>query len=320
MSFVLPDLVVESVLREGFIGLKRNPAILDDVFSSLTRSYANKKYGDRELRRIKDYIAKYDFSFVHSFGEVEANLPCVSIQLGNETEDRNLAHLEDFEEDQDFDIIDPDQLADLVKVTNILPTQYDDDTGTVHVPDGVDLSQVHINLLYVDAAGTEFQILGGIDDTPGSKQFMVAPLAGVDISEEGLIKSGIDYEQVTIRGVHSDVNLMLGVHTKEALLTKYFYILVKYFLLSRKRSLIERHFICSSYQGSDFTRNLKYQGDMVFTRFLTLTGKVHDSFKSDQTDIFDIVDVGIKVPKDVKTTEDLGLEDSTIQVSDTPQE
>jgi hypothetical protein len=231
-----------------------------------------------------------------------------------------MAHLEDFESDAQFDIIDPDELAALVKISNIQPTQFDADTGTIHVLDSVDLSSIHINLIYVDASGTQFQIIGGIDNTPGSKQFMVDAPTPVDISGVGEIKSGIDYEQVTIRGVHSDVNLMLGIHTKEALLTKYFYILVKYFLLSRKKDLIDRNFICSSYQGSDFTRNLKYQGDMVYTRFLTLTGKIQDSFMSDETDILDIADVGILVPKDVATTEDLDMEDRTIQVSDTPQE
>jgi hypothetical protein len=316
----MPDLVIESILREGFMALKRKPELIDDVFASLTKSYADKKYGQKELQRIKDAILKKDWGFVHSFGEVESNLPCVSIQLGNESEDRGTAHLEDFEKDVTEPITDEEELANLVKISNIQPLDYDVLSGTVYLDNSVNLTDVYPNLLYVDAAGVEHKIIGGIDNTSGQKQFVVEPGSEVDISDEGLIKSSIDYKQYTERGVHNDVQILLGIHTKDALLTKYFYILVKYFLLSRKKDLIDRCFIVASYQGSDFTRNLKYEGDIVYTRFLTITGKVQDTFRSDKGDIFDNVEVITKVPKDVATTEDLDLEDQTVQVGETDQE
>ena len=320
MSFTMPDLVIESILREGFIALKRKPEIIDDVFASLTKSYADKKYGQKELQRIKDAILKKDWGFVHSFGEVESNLPCVSIQLGNESEDKGTAHLEDFEQDITEPITNEEELANLVKISNIQPLDYDELSGTVYLDNSVNLTEVYPNLLYVDAAGIEHKIIGGIDNTNGQKQFVVEPGSEVDISDEGLIKSSIDYKQYTERGVHNDVQILLGIHTKDALLTKYFYILVKYFLLSRKKDLIDRCFIVASYQGSDFTRNLKYEGDIVYTRFLTITGKVQDTFRSDKGDIFDNVEVITKVPKDVATTEDLDLQDQTVQVGETDQE
>lgn len=320
MSFNMPDLIVESVLREGFIALKRNPELINDIFSSLTRPYASKKYGEKELERIKDMISKKDWSFVHSFGEVEANLPCISIQLGNETEDKPLAHIDDYEDSLTVPITDPDQLAALVKIAGIQPDSYDALSGTVYVPDSVNLSQVHINLIYVDAAGIEHGIIGGIVNEPGAKQFVVPKNSDVDISASGQIKSGIDYEQFEVRGMTSETQLLLGIHTKDALATKYIYILIKFILAARKKALIERGFICSSYQGSDFTRNLKYEADIVYTRYLTVSGKVQDNFRSDQEDIFDHINVKILVPKDTATTEDVGRETATVQVGETPQE
>jgi hypothetical protein len=316
MSFSFPDLIVESVLRDGFAVLKRNPDLIDKIFASLTSDFLNTKYGDKELQRIKDQIIKKDWSFVHSFGMVEANLPCVSIQLGSENEAKEIAHLEDFEGEVTEDITDPDQLNALIVVQNILPDSYDYQSGAILVPDAIDLSSIYINLVYVDAVGNEFFITGGINNTPGQKQFMVEAGSEVDISDVGYIKSSIDYIQYANRGVHSDVNLLLGVHTKDALLTKYFYSLVKYFLIARKKSLIERNFICSSYQGSDFTRNLKYEADIVYTRFLTLTGKVQDQFSSELDAAFDNIDVRITVPRATATNDELGRQDQTIQVQD----
>jgi hypothetical protein len=319
MSFTMPDLVVESVLREGFAALKRNPDLIDDIFDSLLQSHVSSKYGQRELARIKTVLSERDWSFVHSFGEVESNMPCVSIQLGSETEARDLAHLEDLDEEVTRPITDADQLANLVKVSGILPDALDYEAGIVYVANTVNLTTVQHNNIYVDASGLEHIITGGIDNTNGSKQFCVAPFSEVDISAEGHIKSSIDYEQFAVRGVHNDVQLLLGIHTKDALTTKYFYILVKYFLMARKKTLIERNFIASSYQGSDFTRNLQYAADVVYTRYLTVTGKVQDSWTSEQADIFDNIEVITKVPIDVSTTADLGLGNSTVQVGTTDQ-
>ena len=316
LSFNMPDLIVESVLRDGFAVLKRHPELIDKIFVSLTYSYNQEKYGQKEIQRIKDQIIKKDWSFVQSFGMVEANLPCVSIQLGSENEAKELAHLEDFEGQVNEPITDPDQLAKLIIINNITPESMDPVSGTVYVADSVDLSAAHINLIFVDASGIEYTIVGGINNTAGSKQFMVPEGSFVDISGPGYIKSAIDFINYATRGVHSEVQLLLGVHTKDALLTKYFYVLVKYFLIARKKSLIDRNFICSSYQGSDFTRNLKYEADIVYTRFLTLTGKVQDSFSSELDAIFDSIDVTITVPRATATNAELGRQNLTVQVQD----
>lgn len=318
--FTLPDLVVESILREGFAILRKHPEIINDIFESLVQDYSQNKYGEKELQRIKDMIAKKDWSFVHSFGEVDSNLPCVSIQLGSESEAKEVAHLEDYENSVTEEITDPEELAALVKVSNIQPDSYDPLSGTIYVPNSVNLSEVYPNLVYQDASGEKFTIIGGIDDTNGSKQFVVEPGSDVDILGVGQIQSSIDYKQYERRGVHSEVQILLGMHTKDPLATKYMYLLVKYILIARKKTLIARNFINSSFQGSDFTRNLKYEGDMVFTRFLTLSGKLQDSFTAEQAAIFDNVKVITKVPIDVATTEDLDKEESTIQVGETPQE
>lgn len=313
----MPDLVIESILREGFENLKNNPEIIDDVFSSLTRPYNSLKYGEKELQRIKDEILKKDWGFVHSFGEVAANAPCVSIQLLDDGDDKALASLEDFQGQVDEQIADPDKLAELVQVTGIQPDSYDQTSGTVKVPDSVNLAQVHVNLLYVDSSGVEHTITGGINNTAGSKQFMVTPGNDVDIAGTGEIKSSLDFERAEVKGVISNVQVMLGIHSKEALMAKYMYILVKYFLLSRKPDLIERCFIVSSYQGSDFTRNLSYEGDVVFHRFLTVSGKVEDSWRGDQVDLVDNVEVTALVPADEANADEIDALEMTIQPTDT---
>lgn len=314
-SYFLPDLIVESVLREAFDVLKRNPEIIDHIFRSLKNQNAGstfKKYGQKELERIKRYVQRYDWSIVHSFDEVETTLPCVSIQLLSEAEAKEVG-LEDYVQEATIPLTD-EELAALTILSNIAPTGYNVQTGAISVLDSVDLTNVHKNNLFVDAAGNEYNIVGGINENPGSKQFMIAIGQNVDLSGPCSVKSAVNFKQLAIRNVMTDVNLLLGVHTKDALLTKYFYIVLKYFLAARKEVLIERGFICSKFQGSDFTRNLKFEGDTVFNRFLTLIGKVQDGFRSDETEIFDNFNIIVQVEKDQATTQDLGLQNQGIQV------
>lgn len=318
-SYYLPDLIVEGVLREAYGVLKRNPELIDNIFRfMMTNPRLSKKYGAREIKRIKDHIAKYDWSFVHSFNEVEGKTPAISIQLLAENEAKEVM-VEDFQADVRVPL-EPQELAALIVIQGFTPTGYNALSGAVLVDDSVDLTNVHLNLLFVDASGTIWPILGGINEIPGQQQFMIAANVAPDITGPCLIKSAIDFKQVTVRGNTTDVNILLGVHTKDALLTKYFYIILKYFLMVRKPVLIGDGFICSKFQGSEFTRNLKIEGDAVFTRFLTLTGKVEDSFRSDETQVFDTIDVIIQVPKDVATTEDLGLQNAGIQVGPDSQD
>lgn len=316
MSFILPDLVVESVIRDGLANLVNNPTIIDNIFASLTRNYAMKKYGNNELIRIKNYIAKKQIKVVHSFNLVDMNVPCFSIQLGQDMEDKKLARLDDLDgETIDYFEEDSEEYQDTILVVNKTPVSYDTNSGKLIFDSSVDLSEVTKNKKYVNADG-EFVIVGPVlKDT--EKAIFLEKGLDIDVSKPGSILSQLNYTQTEERGVHSDVQLLIGVHTKDALTTKYLYVLLKYFILSRKESEENRGFILGSYSGSDFTRDMKIKGDIVYTRFLTVSGKTEDSWNGDEVELFDDLQVTVGVPKDEATTEDLDKTGDSIIVSET---
>lgn len=290
MGFNIPELIVESIIRDGIQNVKANPAIIDDIFTQLTRAYNSQKYGATEIAKIKALMAAKEFPVVYSYHDVEAHNFCFSIMIGIDDEDKRRAHLSDDYGSETDDIVDPAVLAALTVVANITPNSYDPVSGMVAVPDSVDLSQAFRGLIYVDGQGTEHEIVGGINNLPGQKAFFVPKQDEVAIGPVvGSIKSPLDYTVNEVRGVTSDVQLVIGVHAKDALTVKYLYILLKYFVLSRKFDLIKRGIYVSSYSGSDFNRNQDYLGDRVFTRFWTLTGKVDDTWRSDLVELIDQV-------------------------------
>lgn len=294
MGIHLADLIVESIIRDGIEFLKQNPARVDDIFKPLTRIYNTKKYGQAEIDKIKAVLFngdnKKNIAIVHSFHEASAQSPCYSIQLGTESEAKERAHLGDFEEDHRVNLTNTELLA-YQKITGLIPTAYDPVSGKVSVQDSADMSLVHPAYIYVDGSGAEFELRPGISNVTGNKFFFIAKQADVNIIDPGLIRSFITYSQHEIKGETSAINMLIGVHSKDALLTKYMYVILKYIMFSRKNDLIKRGIVNSTFQGSDFTRDLRYEGDMVFTRFFTLSGQVDDTWRSDDVQLIDAVDI-----------------------------
>lgn len=290
MSIRLPDLIVESIIRDGIQNIKNTPEILEDIFSDLVRPYASRKYGMLEIDKIKTLLtgsSAQEIAIVHSFHQVNASMPCFSIQLSSDAEDQRLARLDDLDDEIIEPLTDPSKLADLVRA-GPFSFSYDQTTGKISVADEVDVANVFKNFLFVDSDDAEFEIKA-IVDTVGSKGFYINKNETVDSSGLGLVKTFLDYEQLELRGVESNVQLIIGVHSGEPLLTKYLYAILKYILLSRKMDMLMRGIYIASFSGSDFARDMRYEGNLVYTRFLTLSGKVNDSWRSDQVDLIDSV-------------------------------
>jgi hypothetical protein len=317
MAFVLVDLVVESVIRDGLANINKNPDLIDDVFASFLENYNIRKYGQEELDRLKDFIVNKQVRVVHSFGEVDAKVPSFSIQLGNDADAKREAVLSDFmgQEDTPFEDGSQEQI-DTILVANGDVLSYEPNSGKLNFDLAVDLSDVTKNKKLVNADG-EWVIIGPVINNMTERAVFIEKNQTIDISKPMNVVSQLDFTRKEINGIHSDVSILIGCHSKDALLTKYLYVLLKYFILSRKPDLIKRCFIASSFTGSDFTRNLEIKGDMVYTRFMTITGKTEDNWNGADVELFDDLQVQIAVPGDEATAEDLDRENSSVTVSTT---
>jgi len=315
MSLHFPELIIESIIRESLATLRRDTSTLNHLLSVFTEDYISKKYGQEEIEKLKKIIQTRDIAVVHALAEVAARENSISIQLASENEATNLAAIDDFVDDEEVPFDTTEDIASQIKVSNVTITSYDEISGIAYIDDADDLTDAYAFMMYEDSNGVEFEILGLVKDT-GNKQLFFAPYSEIDYSGDGMIKSVFDYKQFESRGVRTQVTITIGIHTKNALLTKYIYQLVKFFIVSHKKELIERNFINATFSGSDFSRNTQYMADHVFTRFLTITGQVEDEWRSDQVIPIESAEIVVQVAKDVATTEDLGRTDATIQVND----
>lgn len=291
MSFNIPELVLESLVRDGIQNVRNDQTIIDDIFKQLTRAYNSAKYGASEIAKIKTLVQK-EIAVVYAYHEVDAKPMSISIMVGSDNEHKPRAHMGDHYDEISEEITNPVELQALHRVDNLSVLSFDSLTGKVQVDPATDLSQIFRGMIYVDSADVEHDITGTISNEIGDKFFFINKLDEVDISDTtGFIKSSLNYKQYEVRGVTSDIQLILGVHTKDALTTKYLYTLLKYFILSRKNDMISRGVYLSSFSGSDFNRDSQYVGDQVFSRFLTISAKIDDSWRSDQVVLIDHVEI-----------------------------
>ena len=126
--------------------------------------------------------------------------------------------------------------------------------------------QVHLPCVSIQlAADGEDQGLALTDDFGGIGGLDVATMTNASIGQD-------------VNTIHANAVVNVGIHTKEQLVTKYLYHVVKYAILSNKEELIRQNFIIATFKGSDFSRDAGWSGDHVYTRFLNISGKTEDSW------------------------------------------
>ena len=322
IGFKLPDLIIESVLREGFQILRKNPQHIDSIMASLKQPYNEKKYGQTEINKIKDYFTNKEISIVHSFADVSAKVPCISIQLTADVEMENRTGLSDIA-GQLEEGLDDDSLSGLPPITResltiidtIVVTSYDSVTGAISVSPATDLSEAQAGLQFRDASGNN-TLIEAVDEL-NSKIYVVEG-SDIDVSNFCQVVSALETRRFEKKFTREKQSLIVGVHSKNRLMAIYIYIIVKYILHAKKKDIHSRGLELPTFAGSDFTRNLEHMADIVHTRFLTVTGQLQETWVDILGPLEDseIVNVGVKVDKDVADNEELDRLDQTIQVTD----
>lgn len=83
----------------------------------------------------------------------------------------------------------------LAKVGSFAPNSYNNVSGFVSVPDSVDLSLVLPEDVFIDASNVRYRILGGINNTPGSKGFDIQPgIGSINTTIGAMIYQGISQQ------------------------------------------------------------------------------------------------------------------------------
>jgi len=283
--FALGEFALESILREGLEDMKTKTDLrLEDIFGRLNLPDIMVKYGNSEIKKIKEMIMRTPINIVQAQTNLEnMKLPAISIHLLADTEAENKASFND-QDGESQTPINPE-----VIVPTFVANSYDSVTGKISVSDSVDLSEVYENRYFIDGLGQSFQVLDPINNENGDKYFSVAAdIIGIQLNSCQIVSSvNIQVHQVDY--IPTDENIMIGVHAENALLSKYLYYIVRYLLYSKKSKFHEYQLQLSKYNGSDFAIVQTYLPENTHSRWITAQFVTYNFWRGEEKIVIDAI-------------------------------
>jgi hypothetical protein len=213
---------------------------------------------------------------------------------------KDLAVLSDFAEEVTTVLTS----AETTVYTTFTPTSYDATTGILRVPDGADLSSVSTNMVFVDTAGTQFAIIGGLDDTAGSKMMNIDVAQTPAIAGVCQILSNLDISRTVVNMIAVNENLQIGLHTESPWTTKILYHVITYIFQARRDTFIRRGIELTSFSSSDFVREPQFLPENSFSRFITLNGITRLYYTAKAATLASDIQPGVLVQKDTWPLDD----------------
>lgn len=262
-----PDIILRTALIEAFRDLRANPYKLDFIFSSLPNDpLSYKSYGIKESDRAKDWFLNTEIP-VHIVPKLdEAKIPCVSIKLVSSSEEIVTLGDVHYQPSEDVNTTWPKLSAPFS------PTGYDPATGIVTIPESVlQLVELKTDMFLVDGNGQSHAILEVLSDTT----FRIHPTSGLKL--DGSVFKGpraswsVSLESAGYREVYQ-----IGLHvSSEPVYLMWLHSIVYFCLFHYKQSLLEKRGLeRTTFSSSDFERNEQFEAELVFSRYISLTGYV----------------------------------------------
>lgn len=319
MAIFQGDVIIFEAISRGLEDLRKNPWLIDDVFSSLNSIPIKDKYGQKEIDAAKNWFLNNKIEINLRFRNDKDQFPCVTIALGSSNEKEEMKHLGDLS--TTVENLMPNQIGKPIGyiLKPFVPESYDPATGFVKYPEGLNPRGVRSGQVLVDPDTAEGYV---IIDISGEGLF-IEPGLNLTFSKCGVIPKFQTYrvrrehtffqESYSIGcHVHGDPNSLIWLHS-----------IVLYCILRYRESLLEGQcFTQSSVSSSDLVENGAFSGpsgDNVFSRYITLTGQVENTWLKTPKRVLEAVELaehenegirsGIKILSNLDSPDELDTED-----------
>jgi hypothetical protein len=272
------DLIIKTAIELSLEDMRKNPWLIEDVFASLNENpILAKRYGMKEITRAKEFILNTNIPVYMHHRLDKMEYPCITISIGNSNEDKSLSTLGDAS--IAFEDYSPNEIGKPIKpiVSSFTPVSYDKDTGIVELPTDIpEYRYVGKGMLLADPkTGNAFEIIdkagiNGVQITAGSKlpkgKLVIIPQYPTYRARR---ERATSQEQYNIGcHAHGDPSLLI-----------FLFSVVKYSLFRYREGLLEyNNFQLSNLSCTDMMRNEMMQEENIYSRWITLSGQVEESW------------------------------------------
>ena len=251
---------------------------MDDILSDFTSDpMLSSIYGQKEIENAKKWFSQNEISIFLPHRMDLEKMPCITIAVGSNIEDRSLARLGDL-----TNIIETYQPTEVGKTIPYIVQpfdyiSYDQATGFFITPPEVDLTIVVPGMVMLDPeTGNGFVIT-----ETNNVGFSIAAGTIITFTTVGIIpnyrifkarREMATFQETITLGchVHGDPNALLWLYS-----------IMMYGLLRYREGMLEsRNFQLSNVESSDMIRNDAFQtiGENVYSRYITVKGQVENTW------------------------------------------
>lgn len=261
------DVVIRSALEKGLENLRAKPWLLDYVFASLPQDELTaNRYGQATVQRAKEWFLQNKVSIFMSTRTDKPTWPALSIKLASSNETENTLGDVHYEPREDSDLQWPALYGPFNAVS------YDPFTGYLTLPDDVsDTLYLSYGQLVIDGNGLIHPIEEVID-----VNVVKIETALTTSFQNAVVKAQPPAYVAEVESLNFAETYHIGVHVggEQEQLT-WLHSIVVFILLAYKETLLEaRNFERSTIQSSDFMQNPAFDEEVVYSRYVTITGTV----------------------------------------------
>jgi hypothetical protein len=285
--------IVELILKD----IRENPWLVDDILSDfVTDPMLSEIYGQKEIENAKKWLTDNEVSIFLPHRMDLEKIPCITISVGSNTEDRSLARLGDTT--PFIDTYQPDQIGQSIPyiVDPFSYTSYDQAKGFFETPPEIDLSIINPGMVAVDPSNGN----GYVITDKNATGFFIEENTVISTSQIGVIPEfrifkarreiATFQERVTIGcHVHGDPNPLLWLYS-----------FMMYGVLRYREGALEgKNFQLSNIETSELMRNQNFEsfGENVYSRYITITGQVENTWIKTPTRVIEAVNPQVIIVK-----------------------
>lgn len=285
------DLVIKTAIELAIEDMRKNPWIIEDIFRTLVENpLLAQKYGMKEVARAKEFILNNNIAIYMRHRLDKMEYPCITISIGNSTEDKSLATLGD--QSVAFEEYDANEIGKPIKylVKPFSPVSYDQTTGVLEIPGSIqEYRYIDKGMLLVDPATGGAYIINGKTGVHG---LQIAAGSVLPSGQLAIIPQYHIYKARRERAI-SQEQYTIGCHTHGDPSTLIFlFSLVKYSLYRYREGLLEHNnFQLSNLSCTDMIKNDQMAEENVYSRWITLSGQVEESWVKSPKRFIEAVDL-----------------------------
>jgi len=272
------DMVIRNLIDLSLQDMRKNIWLFDDIFSSFTTDPYLAAAGAKEIENAKNWFLNNRVDVLLRYRIDKDQFPCVTVGLGSSVEKDDMKHLADL-----TPFVETLMPADIGKpipymVRPFTPLGFDVQTKTLLTPDTVDLGYVNAGMILVNPDNSVGYVITGTN----SQGITIA----LDTSPAGTVFGVVpQYPVYKVRREHTffQENYQIGCHVHgDPAPLLWLHAIVLYSILRYREVLLEgKNFSQSSVSSTDLVADSSLggaAGELVYSRFINLTGMVENSW------------------------------------------